>query len=61
MLQAWLDGTYLGQNVLGTNLAAAPPTTGTATLTVPAALRDHRQSRPVRDGPQRRPQRGRRE
>jgi beta-galactosidase GanA len=38
LLQAWLDGTYLGQNVLATALAA-PPTTGTATLTVPTAAR----------------------
>jgi beta-galactosidase GanA len=38
MVQAWLDGTYLGQNVLG-NAVAAPPTTGTATLTVPTAAR----------------------
>jgi hypothetical protein len=38
MLQAWLDGVYLGQHVLPTNLAA-PPTTGTATFTVPAGLR----------------------
>ena len=38
LLQAWLDGTYLGQNVLSTNLAS-PPTTGTAALTVPTAAR----------------------
>ena len=38
LLQAWLDGTYLGQHVLPTGVAA-PPTTGTATFTVPAALR----------------------
>jgi beta-galactosidase GanA len=38
MLQAWLDGVYLGQDVLGNNVSA-PPTTGTATFTVPAALR----------------------
>jgi beta-galactosidase GanA len=38
MVQAWLDGTYLGQNVLGTGVSA-PPTTGTATLTVPTAGR----------------------
>jgi beta-galactosidase GanA len=38
MLQAWLDGTYLGQNVLG-NAVPSPPTTGTATLTVPTAAR----------------------
>jgi beta-galactosidase GanA len=38
MLQAWLDGNYLGQHVLPTGVAA-PPTTGTATFTVPPALR----------------------
>ena len=38
MLQAWLDGVYLGQNVLASG-AAAPPTTGTATFTIPTALR----------------------
>jgi beta-galactosidase GanA len=38
MLQAWLDGHYLGQHVLPTALAA-PPTTGTATFTVPEELR----------------------
>jgi beta-galactosidase GanA len=38
MLQAWLDGHYLGQNVLSTNLAS-PPTRGTATLAVPEELR----------------------
>jgi beta-galactosidase GanA len=38
MLQAWLDGVYLGQNVLASG-QAAPPTTGTATFTIPAALR----------------------
>src|ERR1700729_980975 len=38
MLQAWLDGVYLGQNVLASNLAS-PPTTGTATFTVPTVLR----------------------
>jgi len=38
MLQAWLDGVYLGQHVLGTGLAS-PPTTGTATFTIPEALR----------------------
>ena len=37
-LQAWLDGVYLGQHVLGTGLAS-PPTTGTATFTIPEALR----------------------
>ncbi|MEV6916576.1 beta-galactosidase [Amycolatopsis sp. NPDC051106] len=38
MLQAWLDGRYLGQHVLPSALAA-PPTTGTATFTVPEDLR----------------------
>ena len=37
MLQAWLDGVYLGQNVLASNLAS-PPTTGTVTFTIPTAL-----------------------
>ena len=35
LLQAWLDGTYLGQSVLATGLSS-PPTRGTATFTVPA-------------------------
>jgi beta-galactosidase GanA len=51
LLQAWLDGVYLGQDVLATGLAA-PPTTGTATFTIPAALRDggdHELSVMVRD------------
>jgi beta-galactosidase GanA len=38
MLQAWLDGTFLGENDLATG-TPAPPTTGTATFTIPAALR----------------------
>ncbi|WP_306206365.1 beta-galactosidase [Actinoplanes sp. RD1] len=38
LLQAWLDGTYLGQTVLGTGVAS-PPTRGTATLAVPPGLR----------------------
>jgi beta-galactosidase GanA len=38
LLQAWLDGAYLGQNVLPTALAA-PPTRGTATFAVPQSLR----------------------
>jgi Beta-galactosidase jelly roll domain len=37
LLQAWLDGVYLGQYVLPTNLAS-PPTRGTATFTVPDPL-----------------------
>ncbi|MEU4239797.1 beta-galactosidase [Actinoplanes sp. NPDC026619] len=37
LLQAWLDGVYLGQNVLPTGLAS-PPTRGTATFAVPAEL-----------------------
>jgi beta-galactosidase GanA len=38
MLQAWVDGVYLGQNVLSTGVAS-PPTRGTATFAVPAELR----------------------
>jgi beta-galactosidase GanA len=38
LLQAWLDGTYLGQSVLATGVAS-PPTRGTATFTVPESLR----------------------
>ncbi|MGE5291882.1 MAG: beta-galactosidase [Micromonosporaceae bacterium] len=38
LLQAWLDGVYLGQNVLASGLSS-PPTTGTATFTIPAGLR----------------------
>jgi beta-galactosidase GanA len=37
LLQAWLDGHYLGQNVLATNLSS-PPTTGTASFPIPASL-----------------------
>ncbi|GAA5185450.1 beta-galactosidase [Rugosimonospora acidiphila] len=51
MLQAWLDGVYLGQDVLATNLSS-PPTTGTVTLTIPASLRGtgkHELSVMVRD------------
>ena len=42
LLQAWLDGTYLGQDVLP-NAVASPATTGTAKFTIPEALRtgDH--------------------
>jgi beta-galactosidase GanA len=36
MLQAWIDGVYLGQNVLATGVAT-PTTTGTVTFSVPAA------------------------
>ncbi|HET8656430.1 MAG TPA: beta-galactosidase [Longimicrobiaceae bacterium] len=39
LLQAWLDGTYLGQHVLPSGGAQSPPTTGTAAFAVPAALR----------------------
>jgi beta-galactosidase GanA len=35
LIQAWLDGVYLGQYVLPTNLAS-PPTRGTATFAVPS-------------------------
>lgn len=38
MLQAWLDGRYLGQHVLPSALAS-PPTTGTAAFDVPEDLR----------------------
>jgi Beta-galactosidase jelly roll domain len=34
LLQAWLDGTYLGQSVLPTGVAS-PPTRGTATFALP--------------------------
>jgi beta-galactosidase GanA len=37
MLQAWLDGRYLGQSVLPTGVSA-PPTTGTASFAIPADL-----------------------
>jgi beta-galactosidase GanA len=39
LIQAWLDGTYLGQYVLPTNLAS-PPTRGTATFAVPSSASD---------------------
>ncbi len=38
LLQVWLDGRYLGQNVLPTGVSS-PPTTGTATFTIPPELR----------------------
>ncbi|HSR98754.1 MAG TPA: beta-galactosidase [Kofleriaceae bacterium] len=38
MLQGWLDGVYLGQNVLATG-STTPSTTGTAMFAVPAAQR----------------------
>ncbi|WP_235190771.1 beta-galactosidase [Amycolatopsis rifamycinica] len=38
LLQAWLDGQYLGQHVVPSALPA-PPTTGTATFPVPEGLR----------------------
>jgi beta-galactosidase GanA len=38
MLQAWLDGVYLGQDVLKTG-ASSPPTTGTVSFTIPDRLR----------------------
>jgi beta-galactosidase GanA len=52
LLQAWLDGTYLGQHVLPTGVSS-PPTTGTVSFTVPEALRgpgDHVLSVMVRNG-----------
>ena len=36
MLQAWLDGIYLGQNVLASN-STSPPTTGRVTFAIPAS------------------------
>ena len=41
MVQVWLDGAYLGQNVLPTGLARRRPR-GTATFTIPAALQHRR-------------------
>ncbi|MFU8854979.1 beta-galactosidase [Micromonospora sp. SL1-18] len=38
MLQAWLDGVYLGQDVLNSG-QSSPPTRGTVTFAVPAGLR----------------------
>lgn len=38
MVQVWLDGQYLGQNVLPTGLAR-PPGQGVASFTIPEALR----------------------
>ena len=38
MLQAWLDGTYLGQHVLPSGVSS-PATTGTASFPVPPELR----------------------
>jgi beta-galactosidase GanA len=38
LIQAWLDGVFLGQNVLPTG-TSTPATTGTATFTVPTAQR----------------------
>jgi beta-galactosidase GanA len=42
LLQAWLDGVYLGQDVLASGVSA-PPTTGTAKFTIPESMRtgDH--------------------
>ncbi|HXM55159.1 MAG TPA: beta-galactosidase [Candidatus Dormibacteraeota bacterium] len=38
LLQAWLDGVFLGQDELPT-ASPTPPTTGTATFTIPPSLR----------------------
>ncbi len=38
LLQAWLDGVYLGQNILASGLAS-PPTKGTVSFPIPAGLR----------------------
>jgi beta-galactosidase GanA len=51
LLQAWLDGTYLGQHVLPSGVTS-PATTGTATFTVPGDVRgggDHVLAVMVRD------------
>ena len=40
MLQAWLDGVYLGQNVLASGVSA-PPTTGTVTFAIPTGLQSN--------------------
>jgi beta-galactosidase GanA len=40
MVQAWLDGTYLGQDVLATG-TTSPATTGTVTFSVPTALQNN--------------------
>jgi beta-galactosidase GanA len=51
MMQAWLDGVYLGQDVLGTGVAS-PPTSGTVQFAIPANLRGggrHELSVMVRD------------
>jgi beta-galactosidase GanA len=40
MVQAWLDGTYLGQDVLATG-TTSPATTGTVTFSVPSALQNN--------------------
>jgi beta-galactosidase GanA len=37
LLQAWLDGVYLGQNVLSSGVSS-PPTTGSVTFAIPAEL-----------------------
>ena len=38
MLQAWIDGVYLGQNVIPSGVSA-PATTATASFTIPESLR----------------------
>ena len=38
MLQAWLDGVHLGQDVLGTGVSS-PPTSGSVTFTIPSGMR----------------------
>jgi len=38
MLQAWIDGVYLGQNVIPSGVSS-PATTATATFTIPESLR----------------------
>ena len=59
MLQAWMDGVYLGQNVLA-SAVSSPPTTGAVTFALPAGRQAPGRARDLGDGPQQRPQRGRR-
>ena len=49
MLQAWLDGRYLGQHVLATGVSS-PPTTGTASFDDPRRPAHRRAARARGDG-----------
>lgn len=42
LLQAWLDGVYLGQHVLPSNGVARPPTVGVASFAIPDSIRGDR-------------------